>query len=121
MVQTPVKETVRVEDGVHTGKIVGVEERTKPFNYIDFITTVDGMKSEVKLKFGVPNSYNINPDGSPASKLAKVCKILGLTAKVGENIDLNKAIGKSIKYQTITNETDNGSFANVVIDSIKLQ
>ena len=108
----------RIEDGVHTGKVVRVEERTQPFAYVDFIISIDG-NEKIELKYGCPASIICNKDdNAPVSKLAKVCEVLGI---LDEQTQVENAIGKSIQFQTISETTKDGTFARVVDGSIKLK
>lgn len=115
-IKLPKQVNARLEDGVHTGEIVEVLERTQPFAYVDFVIKVDDTDN-LKLKFGCPASIVCDKDGTPTSKLAKVCNVLGI---LEEETTIENAIGKKIKFQTISEKTDAGVFSRIIVESVKL-
>ena len=101
----------KVEDGKHEGKIVGVEYREQPYEYTDFIIEFEESK---KIKYGVPTAL------SPDSKLGRLLKLFAVDVKVGNEIDPEEVmIGRDVSFMTMTKQTDRGSFATVVQDSVK--
>ena len=117
MVEVEVKERKSIEEGKHDGKIMDVIDRRKPeseYEYTDYMIEMDG----VTLKYGVPTPVTVDENGNPTTKHGKVLKALGLLTK-GSNPDPEKAIGMTISFVTINEETDKGAFARVVDGSIK--
>lgn len=105
---------VSIPDGIHKGKIVSeeirdIEYQGRMISYLDFKVTYD--ETENTIKFGFPHYANPSEKSSLGRFLAK----MGVALE--EEFDTEKDIlGKSIQYQTIT---DDSGFAKVIIDTIK--
>lgn len=107
-----VQKKVVITDGMHTGQIVNLEERDKPYKYIDIFIEIDGVEG-VTLKYGCPDYL---------SKNAKLGKLLEkfIELKEGETVNLEKAlVGRKISFMTLMEVTDRGEFARIVENSIK--
>lgn len=104
-----VKERLILEDGLHKGVIIGVEYRTEPFEYIDFV-----LESEkCKIKAGFSQFL------SKESKLGQLFKRFGVELQTGLKIEPEMLIGRECQFLTMRKETGKGIFANVAIDSLK--
>ncbi len=103
-----VKPVQKIEDGKHVGMIVGVEYRTKPYEYTDVVLEFEDKK---RIKAGFPSQ--ITPE-SQMGKLLIEFKCLNL--RVGQTLDPEKElIGKACEFMTQTE----GKFANVVKGSLR--
>jgi len=99
-----------LEDGVHEGVIVEAQERTEPYEYIDFIIESEG----TKVKAGYPATLN------PVSNLGKLLDRFGVELKIDEELEVDKIlIGKQVKFQTITESRDGMDFSKVIPTSVK--
>lgn len=114
MVKLPVKETKLIEEGKHTGKIMDIDSRDKPYRYTDYI--ID-MGDGISVKYGVPTDISVDEKGNPMGKHAKLLKELGLLEK--DNVETDKAIGMHVTFMTINETSDKGTFARVVDGSVK--
>lgn len=102
-----VKEPMKIEDGRHEGVITGVEYREKPYEYTDLVIEFEEGK---KLKYGVPTML------TPVSKLGKLMTLFGAVLDINTELDpADTFVGKKCSFMTMTE----GSFANVVKDSVK--
>lgn len=110
-------ETIRIEDGKHLGKIVAVDERTKPYHYIDFVIESDVKKqdgSAVRLKYGVPAII------TKESQLAKLMRDFGAgDIVVGQSYDPETLKGRDVEFMTLNETSERGTFANIVKNSLK--
>lgn len=97
------KEVVKLEDGIHLGVIIEVEDRvtSKGYEYTDI-----WIESEnTKVKSGYSSRINDN------SGLGKLLKRFGISIVPGKKYDVGKLlIGKKIQFVT----NDDGEFVNVV-------
>ena len=101
-----VKESKVIEDGTHKGKIVAVEERTKPYNYVDVIIDFEGFK----MKSGYPAII------LETSKLGQLLSRFGADLKVGTKIKIEDVlVGKECLFITMRKER----YANIIPDSVK--
>jgi|TARA_R100000049_G_C1921198_1_gene66441 hypothetical protein len=113
-----VVEPKRIDDGKHEGVITAVEERTKPYHYIDLILEFEGGK---KIKAGYPlrkkeNKATVSAD----SKFGKLLLDFGASLEVGTTIDTDTyLVGKECTFMTLTKTSERGMFANVVPGSLK--
>lgn len=99
----------RLEDGVHKGAVVGVEDRTTPqgYEYVD----VWFESKEAKIKTSYPANVNSK------SGLGKLLQRFGLEIKPGQDYDVEKLlVGQKVQFQTY----DDGDFVNVVRGTEKL-
>jgi len=119
MVNITVREKAEFKDGEYTGKIIRLDYRDTPFEYIDAVIEEDN--SETELKTGFPAYISITKDGKPSSMCAKFLSSLGVDLSAG-TIDLdaiNVALEKSpirVKFYVSVNED---GFARVLRDSIR--
>jgi len=107
-----VKEPNKLQDGLHSGIIVGVEERTQPYNYIDLVIQPDG--ADMKMKAGYPDFL------CETSKLGQLLKRFGYTLNKGENVNLQSLKDKAVVFITMTKPgKDGNNYANIVTESVK--
>ena len=114
-----VKDSIRLEDGVHNGTIVRIEYRDEPYQYVEVIVRVDN--TELELSYGCPQNL------SKFSKLGKLMEMFGRELEVNETITENDIedlfVGERVKFMTMTEvvKKDNQSreFARIVDDSLK--
>ena len=104
-----VQEPERIADGLHKGIIVGVEERHKPYEYLDLHIDCDG--KGIILKAGYPAKTLIAD-----SKLGQMLTRFGCVLNVGADIDIKAVmLNKTCQFVTMTK----GKFAEVLPDSVK--
>ena len=102
-----VKEPKKIEDGVHFGKIIGVEYRDQPYEYTDLVIEFE---NGCRIKAGFPSMI------TPVNKLGKAMILFGATIEIGK--ELNPAstfVSKECQFMTMT---ENG-FARIVPGSLK--
>ncbi len=90
-------------------KIVYKEDK---YSYTDVYVTIDGI-DDAELRYGCPTSVKLN---------TKLGKLLLAFEKidVGTNVDPEKIlVGKRVSFQTLNEETKSGTFARIVVGSIK--
>ncbi len=105
-----VEKSNKLKDGLHQGVIVDVQYRDQPFEYTDVLIEAEG----AKLKAGYPTKIMKN------SKLGKLLQRFGSELVEGNTIDPNKVlVGKQCNFMTMTKDSENGSFATVISDSVK--
>lgn len=113
VIRLPIKETISVEEGRHTFKIVSVTERTEPYHYIDVHYELD---CGVVIKNGYPAVISEN------SALGKLLKQTNVAFEIGENVDVDDVlIGKSGSLITMNEETKKGTYARVVPGSERFE
>lgn len=111
---TPLKvqKTTKVSQGEHPFTIEKINERTKPYHYIDVyfrLTDVD-----ILIKDGFPARI------TEVSKLGKLLISMKVELIVDEDIDLESTlIGKQGILMTKNEVTPNGTFARVVDGTVK--
>ena len=105
-----IKEIKSVSDGTHTGKIVGVEYRTEPYQYTDYVIEFTEKEETYKLKAGYPTNL------CKGSKHAIFLEQFGMELVVGTQVDPESfTVGKEVTFLTMTE----GNFANIVAKSVK--
>jgi len=110
-IKLPVKETIEIEEGKHTGRISRLEERKEPYHYIDVWFELD---SGVEIKHGYPATV------SERTALGKLLDRMGATLEVGSMVDLEEAlVGRRVWLMTINEKTEDGVFARVVKGSVR--
>lgn len=117
------RESIKIEDGKHTGKIEKIEQRDiKDYTYLDFFVQLDDVKTTkgelVSIKYGTPMDLTIN------TKLGKLLMNFGVTKDQiasGESIDIEQIVktGTEVTLMTQEETTDRGTFARVVDGSLK--
>ena len=101
----------KLEDGVHTGVIMDVAYRDKPYQYTDLtIETADGKK----VKAGYPTVI------MPESKLALLFMRMGIAVEVGKHYDPETLlVNKKVQFQTITEHKGDKKYCKVITESVK--
>jgi len=109
------EKSVKLEDGKYTGKIIDVKEReVKDYSYVDIIVQEDNNK-DFKLQTSFPANL------TELSGLGRLfTKLTGKSIEAGKEYDLDELIGLKISFMIANTETDKGTFANIVRDTIKL-
>jgi len=117
------RESIKVEDGKHFGKIAKVESRdVKDFTYLDTYIELDDVKNSkgeaVSIKYGCPLDLTVN------TKLGKLLMAFGVSKEQiasGESIDIEQILKVGTEVQLMTQEetSDRGTFARVVDGSLK--
>jgi len=106
-----VKKPNRLEDGQHTGKIVAVEERNKPYEYIDIVIEET---AGIKIKVGYPKIL------MRESKLGLLFKRFRVILSDGQKIDPEKIlIGKECSFIVMNEQTNRGTFPKIIPESLK--
>ena len=109
-----ITEKIEIKDGLHTGAIIAVEYREKPYQYTDVVIEFAVNDTPIKVKAGYPTVV------SDTSKLGKLLIRFGETLEVGSDIDPDKVlIGKMCQFVTLNETTSSGTFAKVLPDSLK--
>jgi len=108
-----VKEPLRLDDGLHTGQIVRVEDRETPqgYNYVDVY--IKEQESELELKWGAPRS------GSTESKLMKT---LANFTDIKAGIQVNPAVilaDKEVTFMTMKEKKGDKEYVKIVDGSLK--
>lgn len=106
-----VKESKKLDDGLHKGTINRIEYRTEPYSYTDVFIEVNGYEA----KAGYPTVISEN------SKLGKLLMRFGVELKVGEKLDPNEVlIGKVCQFQTSTETGKDGNeYSRVLVETVK--
>ena len=121
----PVRESIEISEGKHTGKITKIEVRTDPYDYVDLFVELDDVKDSKgnagTIKDGCPLGI------SQRSKLGRTIMRFGCEeseilekAKSGEEINIEPyLLEKKVDLMTKNQETKQGTFARIVEDSLK--
>lgn len=112
------KEQLKIPDGLHEGVIIGVQNRTEPYNYTDLIiefTAPGELENVATLKAGYATKLTEN------TKLGRMLTRFGAIPKVGMTVDLEKClIGKKCQFQTVmVMNKEKREFANIMPDTVK--
>ena len=103
-----IKPQLRIEDGKHKGKIVGVEYRDKPYQYTDVV--IEMSETDIKLKASYPSFITTE------SKLGNLLARFGAELTVGKFLNPEKVlVNKDCEFVTITEKE---KFAKVVSESL---
>ena len=101
---------------VENRKSVGRKDKTKVYDFKDYyfeIIIPGKPSSELKLGFF--------REVKAGSELVKFLAKLGVTANVGESLDLDAALGKKIKADVVNNTNEFGkTFSEISVNSIVL-
>lgn len=109
-----VKERVTLPPGRHAGVIIDVEYRDTPYQYTDLVIETVHKGKKQTLKAGYPTNLSTH------SKLGKLLYRFGAVLDVGAKLDPNKVlVGKECQFQSMSEETKNGTFARVISDSVR--
>lgn len=125
-IEVPVKESIAIEEGKHTGEITDVKQETRGdegYTYIDVHVTVDDLKKKdgkpVTIKAGHPATISLK------SGLGKLIQDFGCTEdeireaiEKEENIDIEKFIkkGMPVTYMTKNEKSKDGGLFAVIVD-----
>lgn len=106
---------VGLPDGAHSGTVQEVEKRSDKFEYLSLHIAVDGTEGPLVLKCDYPVKI------SEKSALGKVVEAFTKEPlKVGHNYKLVSLFDKKkVKFTTITEETDRGTFSRIVNKSLR--
>jgi len=119
------RESVAIPEGTHNGKIVDLKQETRGkegYEYLDVHVSVDSIKNTkgepVSIKYGCPF------DLTPNTKLGKLLMKFGVKKEIiesGDPVDIEKHLRKGIgvRFMTKDEETDRGTFARIVEDTLK--
>jgi hypothetical protein len=113
-IKLPVKESIEIPEGKHTATITKVdlsERGTPSYRYVDVYLQLD--KPDVEIRYGCPANLSAN------SKLGKLISVF-TSLKAGKDMDIEKIlVSKKISIMTVNEETERGTFARVIPESIK--
>ena len=102
-----------IEEGEHTGEIVHIMERKKPFHYVDVVIRLPD-DTGTELKRGYPASI------SGSSALGKLLMRFGVSINEGLDYDVEKELkGKKVTFMTMNKKTEKGTFTDIIPESIK--
>ena len=109
------EEYIPLDEGKHTGEIIAIDHAERPktgFKYTDILIKVDGEEDRT-LKYGCPTGL------SSGSKLGKLmAKFIKMEPKEEYDID-QTLLNKKIQFMTMNKETKDGTFTEVIDESIK--
>ena len=107
-----VEEAVEIPDGMHEGLITTLVQRDDPFEYIDF--HIKEKVTGATLKMGFPAKI------TKTTGLGKFLTKMGVLLTVGGTVNLNNEIlGAEVSFMTQNEESDKGTFARVIKDTVK--
>ena len=122
-INVPVRESVEIDEGKHTGKITKLVPRDEPYEYLDVFIELDDVKDSkgnaVTIKDGMPLGISLR------SKLGKTlvrfgCEESEISDKAGNEIDVEPFLmNKKVELMTKNEETEKGTFARVVEGTLK--
>ena len=107
-----VEESIKLEDGKHSGEIEDVEYKSpKGYNYMDLVIKTKVKDKDVKIKASYPQNITEN------SALGQLLIRFGAKLDIGKDLEPEEFLtkGKEIEFQTITE----GKYYNVVLESVK--
>ena len=111
MVEGTVQKAFKLDDGVHTGLITALEERTEPYRYIDVVIELADKRI---LKVGYPNSI------MQESKLGKLLMRFGAVLKEGDNVVMDAwLVNKQCTFQSISETKGDKTFPKIIGESLK--
>ena len=104
-----IQKQMTIEDGKHIGVVIAIEERTKPYKYLDVVIEFEEGK---KIKAGYPDFL------SSESKLGQLlARFKADVSTPGSIVDPEKVlIGKKCQFMTLKE----GKYSNVIPESVKL-
>jgi hypothetical protein len=112
-----VTEPTILEDGIHTGMIEKVEDRTTPqgYEYIDVWIKTD--EKDMMIKYGCPKASTMQ------SKLMKMVSYFKPDLKVGDDINVDIILtGRACRFMTQQKANKEGKkYTEVIEDSLKPQ
>lgn len=113
MVKAKVQDTIKLEDGKHTGVVKELIEKKEPYHYLDIVITEK--ETDFDLKCGVPLYISEN------SALGKILINFGATLEVDSDLEVDDFIksGQKVEFTTVTEETKKGNFARIQPQTIK--
>jgi len=113
MAKFKVEKPSLIEDGRHQGVITDVTLREKPFSYADVHIKLDD--TEIVLKASYPANVTEN------TKFGQLLIRFGAKLIPDTEIEANEVlVGKKCQFVTISEQTERGTFAHVVQDSVKM-
>jgi len=109
-----VKKPNRLEDGQHQGKIIGIEARDKPYEYLDIV--VEEIPTGIRIKTGYPRIL------MKESKLGLLFKRFGTELVEGTKVDPEKILlGKACSFIVMNEQTNRGTFPKIISESLKVK
>lgn len=116
-IELEVKETKRIDEGLHTGTIKKVVLRSaikqgRQFSYIDL--HIVEAKTDVELRVGYPATI------TKESSLGKLLQRFGVQLLTGQAVDVEAALaGQKCSFVTVNEENEAGTFARIQRESVK--
>lgn len=111
-----IEANIKLEDGIHDGVIIALEERQKPYEYIDVVIEYKVGETIARMKSSYPKFL------ATESKLGDLLARFGTDVSTpGTIINIDKSlIGKKCKFMTVTRPGKNGKeYANILPESVK--
>ena len=101
----------RLEDGVHNGIIIDLQERTKPYKYVDLILEID----KVQFTAGYPDWL------SEGSALGELAARFGAKPLIEDAIlDLKQLlVGRHFTCMSLNETKDNKTYTKIIPASVK--
>jgi len=110
---------LELTDGLHEGKITYfVSSNRSEYDYMEVgIITDDNNNEEIELHASFPRYLSMG------SSLGKFLKKAGFNIRSGEPTNLSDVAdtirNKKVTFQTTTEETDKGTFHNIIVSTIQ--
>lgn len=127
MAKLEVGESKSIPEGRHDGTITATIDKVAgekddkgniiKFNYTDYVIKLDSVEGTPEIKTGFPTDIKIDQSGNPTTAHAKFLKALGVDLKSA--VDTEAVVGKKISLMTQNNESERGTFARVIENSVK--
>ena len=118
----PVKEHKQLPEGLHTGVIKEVVRRLPDpergtYDYTDYYIEED--ETKIVLKAGYPSTISVDDKGEPKTKHTQMLKRIGFEFNVGTEINVQKAVGTKVQFQTMNEETKDGTYSRIIRETVK--
>lgn len=127
MAKLEVGESKSIPEGRHDGtitatidKIAGEKDEKGnviKFNYTDYVIRLDSVEGTPEIKTGFPTDIKVDQSSNPTTAHAKFLKSLGIDLKGA--VDTEVVVNKQISLMTQNHESERGTFARVVENSVK--
>lgn len=115
-----------LDDGSYDGEITGCDVRKDPYPYLDIYvgTTVPGSEQMQQLKVGFP----MQKDEKGKLWISTRGQLATMLGKLGISVDDDLTVGslriqlagKRVRFLVRQDETDRGTFARIVKESLKV-
>lgn len=113
------KKTIKLEDGKHTGTIIGVSFVNEPYEYTEIYIKEE--KTELEIRCGLPTNITDTSNlGIVMSNFGEDINKAADDEKEYTEEEIEKLFdGKNVQFTVVNKKTDNGIFAKVMPTSLK--